>query len=755
MNEIFTRVFDIVITGGGLSGVCAAIAAARCGACVALIQNRPVLGGNSSSEIRVWTTGAIGESTSSSVRFGLETGIIGELQMENLRKNPEGNPYIWDTIVLDAVLREKNLALFLNTEAYQVVMKDMRIVAIHGRQAGSELTFRFEAKVFIDCSGDGIIGALAGADWMMGRESVEAYGEPHAQVCPDDRTLGTTLFYYVKDTGKLVRYFAPDFAYSLEYIEKLLTRTGKTIKPECSGCCLWWFEFGGVLNTIAENETIRDELQRLMYGIWNYIKNSGRYKAETLTLEWVGFVPGKRESRRFFGPHVLCEKDIAKLVKFEDGVCFGGSPIDPHPPEGIYSSEPSNINLLLEGIYEIPLSCLYSRNISNLLFAGRLVSASHVAFCSLRVMKTCAVIGQAAGTAAALSVKENLLPIEFNKIHLRMLAQTLLREDCWIPGRYNEDSADIARYSTIKASGFRTASLAPDGEIQPLDREVWFFLPPPEREGRIILWCIAKKRTVLHISVFTTEFPWNYRSLSHVKEYDFELSSGEQKINLTLSRETTCGGNVCIYLKTNEHAAIRLSQERCTGFFAAYDNMLGHQLRYPAFETDAYPRVYAPEHITDGFSRPWGAPSLWASPPLSEQPYLCLILSHPAKLRRIILFCNSDLLRGLINIQIPDLQHMGWDRMPPELLRDADLYAKNISGEEHLVAQIRNNYHRRIVCDFDELDVVSIRFVPLSTWGASHVEIFEIRLYDEEAISIDFPFCQSFSESVTQKEIVP
>lgn len=731
MSDIASVFCDVVVAGGGLSGVCTAVAAAREGARVALVQNRPVLGGNSSSEIRVWTTGAVGESTTSSVRYGMETGVIGELQMENLRKNHDGNPYLWDAIVLDTVKREQNIALYLNTEIHSVAIDGARILSASGRQAGTEREFCFEAGIFVDCTGDGVLGALAGADWTMGRESRETYGEVHAETVADDLTLGSTMFYYTKDSGHPVAYYAPDFAYDLAYIEAFLRKTGKTLSPTLSGCELWWFEYGGLRDTIGENEIIRDELQRMIYGVWNYIKNSGHYDADTLTLEWIGVIPGKRESRRFIGPHVLCEGDIVTLRHFEDGVCFGGSPIDPHPPEGIYSLEPSNRNFLLEGIFEIPLRCLYSRNVANLYFAGRVISASHVAFCSTRVMKTCAVIGQAAGTAAAMSARKGLAPSEFGKEELSELRQRLLREDCFIPGLRNADEEDMARTATVEASGWQGVSQDAKASEQALDEPVWFFLPPPERSGSLTLYVTAAHPTVLRTALCATGSPWNYRDLQEIEAREITLEAGERALLFELDVRVIGEGNVCVWLDATADTFVHTAPSRRTGFFAAYGEILGHKLRNLRFATDAYPDAYAHTHVIDGLSRPWGSPSLWVSPLLSASPWIRLTLEKPAHVRLVIIFCNPDLLRALINIQLPDLQEMGYDEMPPELLRDFDLFARNTQGRETCITSVRGNYQRRVVCEIDEPDIVSLRISPLASWGAEHAEIFEIRIYGE------------------------
>lgn len=198
---------DITVIGGGLAGVCAAISAARLGQQVALVQNRPVLGGNSSSEVRVWVCGATAHGIN---RYARETGIMGELFVENQYRNPEGNPYLWDLIILEAVRAESNIRLYLNTDVHEVEAtgdgEERMITSVTGWMMGSERKIRFESQIYLDCTGDGLVGFLAGAKFALGREARSEYGEEWAPEVADQITLGSTLLFYTKDTGAPVRY---------------------------------------------------------------------------------------------------------------------------------------------------------------------------------------------------------------------------------------------------------------------------------------------------------------------------------------------------------------------------------------------------------------------------------------------------------------------------------------------------------------------------------------------------------------------
>ncbi|WP_284292632.1 FAD-dependent oxidoreductase [Luteimicrobium album] len=321
--------YDVVVVGGGLAGVCAAIAAARAGLRLALVHNRTVLGGNSSSEIRVWVCGATSHGEH---HYARETGIMGELFVENQYRNRDGNPYYWDQLLLEKVLAEPGIRLLLGTHVDEVEVEDgdqgRTIVAVGAVMAGSERVFRLEAEQFVDASGDGTVGFLAGARYRTGRESHAEYGEKLAPVEPDDETLGSTILFYVRDAGHPVRYVAPPWAVD---IASTSVPTTRYISPAANGCAYWWIELGGDRDVVHDDDQLRLELQGAALGVWDYIKNSGRFDADDLTLEWVGSVPGRREYRRFVGDHTLTEQDILAQAQHSDTVAFGGWSLDLHP----------------------------------------------------------------------------------------------------------------------------------------------------------------------------------------------------------------------------------------------------------------------------------------------------------------------------------------------------------------------------------------------------------------------------------------
>ena len=213
--------------------------------------------------------------------------------------------------------------------------------------------------------------------------------------------------------------------------------TDETIPPRSlhpEGNNFWWVSFGGVKDTLHDAEEIREELFKIAYGAWAYIKNHPDGRGKGWTLDWIGSLPGKQESWRFEGDHILTQCDIEAGGIFPDTVAHGGWNMDEHMPEAFYFKGKPSILHPTPSPFGIPYRSLYSRNIRNLLFAGRQISASHMAQSSIRVMGTCAVTGQAAGTAAALAVKYGTFPREVGSAHLAELRETLLEDDQFIPG---------------------------------------------------------------------------------------------------------------------------------------------------------------------------------------------------------------------------------------------------------------------------------------------------------------------------------
>jgi hypothetical protein len=442
---------DVLVAGGGLAGVCAAISAARQGARVALLQDRSRLGGNSSSEVKMHVVGANQHTGRPGWREG---GLIEELRLADAVNNPQRCWELWDLLLYDKVVSEPNITLLLETVLYSATVKDARITEALARCDKSEHLYRIKAKVFCDCTGDSRLGLEAGAAMRSGRETRSEFSESLAPEKADNETLGSSILFTSRLYHKAMPFTPPKWARKVTK-EQLVHR-----KVDNWEYGYWWIEWGGNKDIVGDNERIRYELLSIVMGVWDYIKNSGDYPdSRNWAMDWVGMMPGKRGGRRLEGDHILTQQDLMKS-NFEDAVAIGGWAMDDHPPGGFDRPDlPPNTVLRPPEVYDIPLRSLYSRNISNLMMAGRNISATHTAFTSARVMATCAVIGQAVGTAAAQCVETGTQPRELAKDtqQLSRLQETLLRDDQSIKGRRNQDPRDLARQSKVTAS----AEIAP------------------------------------------------------------------------------------------------------------------------------------------------------------------------------------------------------------------------------------------------------------------------------------------------------
>jgi FAD-dependent oxidoreductase family protein len=438
---------DLFIAGGGMAGVCAAVAAARQGAKVVLAQDRSRLGGNSSSEVKMHIVGANTHSGRSGWREG---GLLEEFRLDDAVNNPQRCWELWDLLLYDKVVSEPNITLLLDSPLFAVDMKDNRIERAYVRSDKTEHLYRVHARLYCDCTGDSRLGLEAGADMRYGRESRAEFGEPLAPVTPDKETMGSSILFTSRKHDRPMPFTPPKWARKVTK-DQMIHRSTSSWEYG-----YWWIEWGGQLNTIHDNERIRFELLSIVMGVWDYIKNSGAHPSSAnWALDWVGMLPGKRESRRLVGDHVLTQFDLMGLSgDFDDAVALGGWPMDDHPPGGFDRSDLPPCVQVKTPIYNIPFRSLYSRNVGNLLMAGRNISATHAAFTSTRVMATCAVIGQAAGTAAALCLRWGMTPhqLAHDAARCDQLQQTLLADDQSIVGVRNEDPLDLARQAKVAAS---------------------------------------------------------------------------------------------------------------------------------------------------------------------------------------------------------------------------------------------------------------------------------------------------------------
>ncbi|WP_442508440.1 FAD-dependent oxidoreductase [Novipirellula sp. SH528] len=494
---------DLVVVGGGLAGVCAAITAARAGVKVVLVQDRPVLGGNASSEVRLWILGATSHMGNNN-RWAREGGVVDEILVENMYRNSDGNSLILDTILLEKVVEEANITLLLNTAAFEVSKSGPDTIrSLRAFCSQNSTMYDLRAPLFCDASGDGVIGFMAGAAFRMGAESKNEFGEGFAPTDEYGELLGHSLYFYTKDVGKPVRFVPP--SYALDDITKI--PRWRSFNATEHGCQLWWIEYGGRLDTIHDTEKIKWELWKVVYGVWNHIKNSGQFpEAESLTLEWVGPIPGKRESRRFEGDIMMIQQDIVEQRQHYDAVSFGGWAVDLHPADGVFSEKSGCTQWHSKGVYQIPYRSMYSRNVTNLFLAGRIISASHVAFGSTRVMATCGHNAQAVGMAAAICHEQNLLPRDLaNKTRIVRLQRDLLRIGQHIPHVEIADNEDLAASASITASSvMQLAELALNDEYVSLESARAMLIPVQQGPmPSIRFWVRSKTDTEIVVQLRT------------------------------------------------------------------------------------------------------------------------------------------------------------------------------------------------------------------------------------------------------------
>lgn len=718
-GKLVTITADITIAGGGLAGVCAAIAAARQGRTVSLIQNRPVLGGNSSSEIRVWTRGSTGGGN----LFSEEMGILGELKLANQYKNPEGNPILWDEILLDAVYQEHAISLFLNTLVVDVAHQDGHIQSLTALEINSERRFQFLSPVYVDATGDGFIAASAGLSYVIGKECNGTYGEEHAPEQFDPTTQGCTILMTFIKRDRPVAFVPPSYAYPIEYIEKLLNNGGRMVSEKSNGCDFWWVEFGGQKDTINEIASITLELKRLTLGIYNYIKNSGKFDADTLELNWTGSLPGKRESRRFVTEYVLTETDILQNRTFNDVAFHGGWYLDFHPSEGIYSKADFCTQIPVD-LYGIPLRCLFSSQIDNLLVCGRILGASHAAFASTRIMDTCALSGQAAGTAASVLVSDQLkTPDLLDKSVYARIQALLVEGDMLLPGYHQET---ISENIHVEASSVIDGLPGKECGALSCHRDC-FLAIPTELAAVSSLFLDAKQEALLQVSYRYAALPSRNSKQGEWFHGMLELKQGRTSVDLArFSRKEDA--YLLLVLHASHGVSIPLVNKDLVGVLCGLRDSATYH--HPLLSIRSFVS-YGPENLINGHSRPYNRAHIWLSGK-EEQPTIRLNLEKSRSITAISLFFDCGLSEEMVSSRVADVDphHNIQLRsgVSPNLVRDFDVYVR-IGDEDVLVRRIRDNYQRHVMVRFECCDTASLLIRFLRTHGSEHTGVYAIRIH--------------------------
>lgn len=746
--------YDLVICGGGLAGVCAALSASRLGLKTALIGDRPVLGGNSSSEVRVALAG-----TANAHAWARESGIIEELilteraQNFTIRRESQVNS-VWDLVLYDKCRREPLLKLYLNASIRCVTRKAKRIEEVAVMQLGNEKQFSVKGNLFVDATGDGTVAFMAGAEHRMGREGRKAFGEELAPGKPDKVVMGSSLLFQVRDIGKPVAFSPP--AWAVKYAADnpvLKTREHDRIPG------LWWVEIGPPYNTISDNEPIKDELIRHLLGVWDHMKNQGDHGCANFALDWIGQVPGKRESRRIIGDYILNENDIRQGKIFPDAVAYGGYYFDLHtpggilagnkPPEATYGDQRA-YDQRGAPVYSIPLRCLYAKDIENLFMAGRDISVSHVALGSVRLMATCAIMGQAVGTCAYLCKRHHLLPRQAGSARICDLQQQLLKDDCFIPGVVNTDPHDLARHATVEATSSSALVFPPPAVARRLDKPLGELFPVSGNKiATIGVFLETQKKTEVVLRLRRARSVWDFGPENDLAAARVTLAAGTgQWVTFPLGVNLQPRGFYWIALDANPavlvygHNHLRLTSEiprhkpvpvYDKNLFLPAGTVPLHKPYAKWFymrdiwamslrmEPAQYP--YQPQNVLSGVARPEYWTNIWISnPPLPQA--LTLNFEKTIGFNSIYLTFDTS-LKLTQNMGLPPLD------VPAETARDYRLYYHG-AGQWRELGVFRDNHLRRRIHRWNKrIKADKIKLEILSTWGSPRASLYEIRVYNE------------------------
>ena len=746
--KLLTLKTDLCIIGGGLAGVCTAITAAREGVKVVVLQDRPVLGGNASSEVRLWALGATSHQGNNN-RWSREGGVMDEIMVENTFRNKEGNPLFFDALLLEKVNAEANITLLLNTAMLSADKRDEKnIKSVRGFCSQNSTMYEVEAPLFCDSSGDGILAYLSGAAYRVGAEAASELNEPFA---PDEsygELLGHTIYFYSKTTDKPVKYVAPDFA--LKDITKIPRHEHITVKSH--GCSLWWLEYGGRMDTVHDTEAIKWELWKVAYGVWDHLKNSGKFpETANQTLEWIGSIPGKRESRRVEGDYMLSQSDIVDQKAFDDAVSFGGWAIDLHPADGVYSDKSGCSQFHSAGVYQIPYRCFYSRNIENLFVGGRLISASHVAFGSTRVMMTCGHNGQAIGMAAAMCHEATLKPRDLlEQSKMRALQTRLIKCGHYIPHVNADDHGDLVQSATLEASSelklkalspcAESASLegsralllpAPKGAFPQMsfkftsaeDKELVFQLRGTSKQGNFTPDITHEEKRVALKQGKDVEVTVTFDYEAEQEEYLFVCIMACPGVSMQLS-DDLISGMMSLSNSGNKAVSTNLIQEPPEGSgFDSFEFWLPERRpggKLPAVTFSPPLSTFAKDQIKSSYYRPFITSNLWLADSDDKKPSITAKWDKAQAINKVVLFFDVDHDHAMESVQFG--HH---DDAMPFCVKAFQLK----DGEGNVLYENDNNHHGRVEICFPETATTDSLVLEISDTHGAPAAVFSMQAY--------------------------
>ena len=546
---------------------------------------------------------------------------------------------------------------------------------------------------------------------------------PGQQPQPPFELLGSSILFYTEKTDHPVTFHAPAYAWSRSRVEGLLRGGGRIVEPAMSGSDCWWFELGGRQDTIAGDDGIALELRRLVLGVWDYIKNSGRFDADCYTLSWIGSIPGKRESRRMVTDYLLRGQDVLQGRRFEDGAFYGGWYLDVHPAGGMLEADAPNCVQTPVPVYPIPLRCLYNSRVENLLFAGRCIGTERQAFLSTRVMDTCALSGQAAAMLAAACGAWNTVPAGMSGDQLRAFRCRLLREDMFLPGLRAHDPQDAAPDAVLAVTSVHDGRAgAPAGSLSLAEGGYVTF---PGADGQALLTVTLDRAQTLHGRLFTAPLPNRLCPGAPAGEYRWELPAGTHRLPVPARAGTFC----TLMLDAAPGAELLLCRPMRTGFVCGPQGK--PEYGEPMLEYAAPCCMYGPDQLVNGWVRPWNGANQWCAAPDDPHPAITLQWSQAQQLRELRLFLDPELCA-----ERPSSCALRWQashklalcrRMPEQLVRDLAVETSPDGVHWAPVWELHDNRRRLVTVPLPCGEAVrGVRVRLLKTWGSRPPAVFAL-----------------------------
>ena len=736
--------YDVVVVGAGPGGLGASIAAARHGMRTLLVHDRPVLGGNNSIEQHT-SIGGSGNNHRDGVADSREGGILEEARL--LRRSKACSESAAYRMMVDAepLIVEKS-----NERVLAAGRKGDRIVSVTATRTLTGGRVRYRGKVFIDGTGDGWLGYFVGASRMYGREAKSDFGEKDAPDKTDTLTMSGCIDDYVyRATGKEEPFEVPVWAHILP--------EGFN-RPDVNGIqARWWLEHPGTFDDLDDPERARDELIRIHLDYWGWLRKHPKFgpQARTSRLEEIKIHNGRREGRRFLGDYVLTSTDCREGRRFPDAITCGGWALDLHDPMGVMNPKGNGWwSVDATRIYTIPYRCIYSKDISNLYMAGRNISVTHAALGSTRIMGTIFTLGQAAGTAAAIAVRENLSVREVGAKRIKELQQALIKDDQFIPGVKNEDPRDLARTAKVTATS-TMRRIAYDGNdldfigvnanwafVESLWLELAACFPRGGIERLEAVTCYMRNRTGAeqHLAMDVMESDEiaaahaTRTPLGTMTAQILPKGGGSQFVRF-VSASPLKPTRKYVWLKVRICKGVDwfrrihvYPEGGCMAYVrgnGAFDIRNHSQLAFyttPVREGSVDAR---PEYVIDGRSRPeiYAAEDgpcthAWRSDPAKPMPQaIRLDFPKPVTAGEVRLVFDSGLTFGGVM----------WPK-PKMLVKDYSLWGL-AEGEWRKLAEVKDNMKRLQVHRFGAMKVSAVKVQVDATWGAKSAHIQEIRVY--------------------------